>query len=309
MLVFSTVGDLVFVAVLTYKTYSENVSPLKQTPSETKTNATAAATTSPHSDSLLTGQENASSSSYEAILPGYLQLPEEYNLKDLLLYWFIGVASSQLMYQAMCSFFQFYYYTLQRGSPEKWKCQPHRFLTRSNEIHEIVVGTVNMTFSGSISGLCTCWIMNGNYNKLYFRLDEYGYPYFLFSMAALFLWIEAWAYYTHTMIHMPWLYKHIHKHHHRYHSPTAYSVIAMSPFELAMDTSYVMAPMFLFPINALAYVTVVVYVYYYGVIDHSGIKMDALFPWQPDSMFHDDHHRYVHHCVCAFQTIIYEGGH
>ena len=135
--------------------------------------------------------------------------------------------------------------------------------------------------------------MNGNYNKLYFRLDEYGYPYLLFSMVACYFFIEICAYYIHTALHMPWLYKLIHKHHHRYTAPTPYSLIAMSPIELMMHNSYIMAPMFLFPINSLAYITVVVYVYYYGFIDHSGVKMDAIFPWQPDSMFHDDHHRYI----------------
>ncbi len=63
--------------------------------------------------------------------------------------------------QAVCGFFQIYFYTLKRDSPEEWKCQPHRFLTRSNEIHEMVVGTTNMTIAGTISGIITCWVVNG----------------------------------------------------------------------------------------------------------------------------------------------------
>ncbi len=68
----------------------------------------------------------------------------------------------------------------------------------------------------AISGFLTCWIKNGNYNTMYFRLDEYGYPYLLFSIVALFLWLEATAYYIHTMLHIPFFYKTLHKHHHRY---------------------------------------------------------------------------------------------
>ena len=77
----------------------------------------------------------------------------------------------------------------------------------------------------------------------------------------------------------------------RYTSPTAYSVVAFSPIELLMLNSIVIAPMFLFPVHAVPYMTNVIYVYYFGVIDHSGIKMESIFPWQPNGLFHDEHHR------------------
>ena len=77
----------------------------------------------------------------------------------------------------------------------------------------------------------------------------------------------------------------------RYHSPTAYSVLAMSPFELIFYDSLFIIPLFIFPINGFVYVAELVYVYYFGLMDHSGIKMESWFPWQPNTMFHDDHHR------------------
>ena len=51
------------------------------------------------------------------------------------------------------------------------------------------------------------------------------------------------------------------------------------------------APMFLFPVHPIPYVTNVIYVYYFGVMDHSGIKMESIYPWQPNTTFHDEHHR------------------
>jgi len=36
---------------------------------------------------------------------------------------------------------------------------------------------------------------------------------------------------------------------------------------------------------------VLVYVYYFGLMNHSGMKMTSWFPWQPDTMFHDNHHK------------------
>lgn len=38
------------------------------------------------------------------------------------------------------------------------------------------------------------------------------------------------------------------------------------------------------------------YTYYHGIIDHSGITFKAQWwqPWQPDAIFHDNHHQYFH---------------
>lgn len=89
--------------------------------------------------------------SSHTVLPDYLQLPQSYNLPDLLLYIIFSIASSELTYHLICGFLQVYFYMLKREEPEKWKCQPHRFLTQSNERHEIFVGTINMFFAGGIT--------------------------------------------------------------------------------------------------------------------------------------------------------------
>lgn len=41
---------------------------------------------------------------------------------------------------------------------------------------------------------------------------------------------------------------------------------------------------------------VALYTYYHGLIDHSGVTFKAHWwqPWQPDAIFHDNHHQYFH---------------
>ena len=38
------------------------------------------------------------------------------------------------------------------------------------------------------------------------------------------------------------------------------------------------------------------YTYYHGILDHSGIAFKRQWwqPWQPDAIFHDNHHQYFH---------------
>ena len=41
---------------------------------------------------------------------------------------------------------------------------------------------------------------------------------------------------------------------------------------------------------------ILMYTYYHGIIDHSGITFKRQWwqPWQPDCIFHDNHHQYFH---------------
>jgi len=77
----------------------------------------------------------------------------------------------------------------------------------------------------------------------------------------------------------------------RYHSPTAYSTVAMSPIELLIYQLTVILPVFVMPIYSLLYLAEILYIYYFGLMEHSGVKMDSWFPWQPCTSFHDEHHQ------------------
>ena len=116
----------------------------------------------------------------------------------------------KLSFQLICGFLQIYFYKMQRDNPEKWKCQPHHFLTASNELHEIIIGTTNMTIGGALSELLTCWIINGNNAIFYYQLDEYGYLYLVLSFVMVYFWIDGVSFYYHKLMHTSLLYKHLH---------------------------------------------------------------------------------------------------
>lgn len=47
---------------------------------------------------------------------------------------------------------------------------------------------------------------------------------------------------------------------------------------------------------AVPFYGLALYTYYHGIVQHSGIVFKARWwqPWQPDCMFHDNHHQYCH---------------
>lgn len=211
-------------------------------------------------------------------------------------HWFVllSVAVSFVSYYSLGGYLQWYFYIKRRDQAKEWKCQPNKFLTQKDERHEILLGSLCMGIGGTISGVLACYILNGGYTTLYFRVSDHGWPYLLLSIPLVFLYHDASAYYMHRLFHYPFIYKRIHKHHHRYHQPTAFSAVAMHPLEFLTFQTLVAAPLFFIRVYSGVFIGLVLYAYYYGMMDHSGIMMDAIWPWQPPVIFHDNHHKYFH---------------
>ncbi|XP_035213324.1 putative methylsterol monooxygenase DDB_G0269788 [Stegodyphus dumicola] len=214
--------------------------------------------------------------------------------KGLPYYILTSVTQSLVLYFGLCGFLQWYFYVRQRDRPEEWKCQPKKFLSWEDEKHAIILGTACMFMGSVISGFLSCWTMNGGYTALYYNIHDYGIPYLVLSIPLVYLVTEALFYYYHRMFHLPAVYKAYHKYHHRYKQPTAFSSTAMHPLEFVILQSAIFIPMFTIPVHYAIFIGLVLYEYYYSVIGHSGVKIKALWPWQPDSMFHDNHHEFFH---------------
>lgn len=227
---------------------------------------------------------------------------------NLHLYLLHSLTVSHGIYFGLCGFLQWYFYIRQKDNPEKWKCQPKKFLTWKDERVEIILGTFNMTLGAIISGFISCHIMNGGYTTIYYSISDYGILYFLLSIPVFFLYVDGTTYYIHRTLHLPFFYKTFHKLHHRFKQPTPFSASAMHPVEFLWVQSTMILPLFLVPIHWAVYLGVVGYVFYYGIIDHSGIEIEAIWPWQPSSMFHDNHHEFFH-VNFGFNTHIWDTFH
>ena len=137
-------------------------------------------------------------------------------------------------------------------------------------------------------------VVDSKFSKLYFNSSEYGYFYLIFSFILVWIYLDGMAYYAHRFWHHKFLYKYFHKWHHYYKSPTSFSIIAMHPIEFFVYFSIIISPIFLIPIYHFNFYFILIYLYYFGLIDHSGIILESIFPWQPNSIFHDNHHQYFH---------------
>ncbi|XP_063969345.1 uncharacterized protein LOC129281160 isoform X1 [Lytechinus pictus] len=226
-------------------------------------------------------------------------------LKGLGFYVLQSLTGAFLIFYGVGGYLKWYYYIQRRERAADWKCQPDRFLKPEEDRLEFWLGSLNMVIGSFISGTLVTYIMNGGETKLYYGINDYGWGYFIASIPLTYLYNEAAMYYPHRLLHFPLFYRRFHKLHHRFKAPTPWSTAAMHPCEFIYFQFFLEIPIFLFPLHAGVFLFWLIYGYYYGIISHSGIDLHSKLPWQPSTMFHDDHHKYFH-CNFGVNTMLFD---
>ena len=69
------------------------------------------------------------------------------------------------------------------------------------------------------------------WTRLYYRIGDYGWGWFVGSIAVMIVVHDTYFYWTHRMMHHRWLYRTFHHTHHLSTSPTPWAAYAFSPAE------------------------------------------------------------------------------
>jgi len=186
------------------------------------------------------------------------------------------------------------YYVVQRDQAERWKLQPKRFVPDALHRWAMRVAAANMLLGGLLSGTFAYFVHTRGISALYFEVSAYGWAYTIASTVAMFLALEGAAYYTHRFLHGKWMFKHVHRWHHRVVAPTPFVTVTMHPAEFLMLQATAFLPIFVMPVHVAAFAGLLVYALVYNLMDHSGIRMKHWLPWHSSSSFHDDHHIHFH---------------
>eukprot|EP00940_MAST-03C_sp_MAST-3C-sp2_P000120 g120.t1 len=214
----------------------------------------------------------------------------------------VSGAFTAATYYAGASRLESAYDNLQRDAPERWKIQRERVLDPKRHAEAVRWSLINSFLAGVVgTGIFMIHLARTRSGgdpllTTYFTLDdaEGAWSRFFAEIAFVYVWIDLWAYWAHRFLHMKCIYKYVHKWHHRYQPPTAFTAFAMHPLEFIFFQMGGISCCFLFRIHIVAFMANALLVAYHGQVDHSGIDFEGDLPWQPSVHFHDDHHKYFH---------------
>ncbi len=137
------------------------------------------------------------------------------------------------------------------------------------------------------------------YTRWYFHFSDYGWGYFVFSVAAMIVIHDAYFYWTHRLMHWRPLYRRMHKIHHDSTNPSPWAAFSFHPLEAVVEASIVVVFAFLFPIHPLAMAPFFLWMTAFNVNGHLGYEMfprwvtqSPLTRWVNTSTNHNQHHKY-----------------
>ncbi|UPL03322.1 hypothetical protein LCI18_014256 [Fusarium solani-melongenae] len=109
------------------------------------------------------------------------------------------------------------------------------------------------------------------YGKLYDTTEDGpGFWYDIFQFPLFLLFTDFCIYWAHRWLHHPWVYKHLHKAHHKWIMPTPFASHAFHPLDgFTQSLPYHIFP-FIFPLQKMAYVALFIFVNLWSVMIHDG---------------------------------------
>ena len=147
---------------------------------------------------------------------------------------------------------------------------------------------------------CTGWQflgwMNAGETLRYEAVADFGHAYLVFSVFLMVVVHDAYFYWTHRLMHLPWVYPYVHRTHHGFHTPTPWAAFAFHPLETLISVGIVPIIIYCIPYHPLALVCFFTLMTGHNVCLHLGYRIPGMW-WsslQNTTKDHDYHHKKGH---------------
>lgn len=143
--------------------------------------------------------------------------------------------------------------------------------------------------------------ING-YSRLYGGLSFDGWKTTIFQIVTFILFTDCGIYFIHRWLHIPWIYKHLHKPHHKWIVCTPFASHAFHPADgFAQSLPYHIYPL-LFPLHKVLYLGLFAGVNFWTVMIHDGQYLSN-DPVVNGTACHTVHHLYFNYNYGQFTTL------
>ncbi|KAF4816915.1 putative Delta(7)-sterol 5(6)-desaturase [Colletotrichum siamense] len=177
--------------------------------------------------------------------------------------------------------------------PKFLKNQVWLEMKQANKAMPIMSLCTAITFLAEVRGFC----------KLYDTTEEGPGRWYDWAQFPLFiLFTDLCIYWIHRWLHLPSVYKHLHKPHHKWIMPSPYASHAFHPLDgFAQSVPYHVYPM-LFPLQKMAYVALFMFINFWTILIHDGEYITDN-PIINGSACHTAHHLYFNYNYGQFTTL------
>lgn len=165
-------------------------------------------------------------------------------------------------------------------------------LRRMQIDREIKWSFLSSIIAAGVSAICF-WMYQLGYTKIYSEMDTYSNWYFWISPLILLFLYETYYYWLHRLMHVPRIFRIVHKVHHESKSPTVFTSFSFHPLEAILQFIFFPLVIVLIPLHYSVLFIVFTLMTLSAVVNHSGVeimKSRFLLKHLIGSSHHDLHH-------------------
>ena len=138
---------------------------------------------------------------------------------------------------------------------------------------EIFWSLVSAVIYGIPAGIVAWGWQERGWTRIYTDPDAYPWWWLPASVLVYLLLHDAWFYWTHRLLHVPWAFRRAHAIHHASHPPTAWAAMSFHPWETLTGAIVIPALVLAIPIHVGALLTVLTIMTVMGISNHMGWEM------------------------------------
>ncbi|AOW04390.1 hypothetical protein B0I72DRAFT_141348 [Yarrowia lipolytica] len=153
--------------------------------------------------------------------------------------------------------------------------------------------------------LCTApWFVAEvrGYSRMYLEVEKHGWLYLILQFPLFLMFTDCGVYLIHRGLHHKWVYKHLHKPHHKWIMPSPFASHAFHPLDgYFQSLPYHIFP-FLLPLNKISYLILFTFINFWTIMIHDG-EFLVNSPVINGTACHTVHHLYFNYNYGQFFTL------
>jgi lathosterol oxidase len=137
---------------------------------------------------------------------------------------------------------------------------------------EIMYSVRSLAVYGLVGGGMVFAYFSG-WTRIYTRIEHFGWTWFFLSIGLTILIHDAYFYWTHRLMHLPWLFRLVHRPHHRSTNPSPWAAYSFSTWEAFVQAGIAPLVLFTMPMHPLAFSIFMLWQISFNVLGHCGYEM------------------------------------
>ena len=216
-------------------------------------------------------------------------------MENFLTYILIFFAILLVRYFATAGFFYSYYSKTKRNKTVH-KILSQRPLKKEQVKKEIswsIISSAIFAFFGAV----TYWLYLHGFTSMYTNLSQYSYWYLPLSLFLMMIIHETYYYWLHRLMHIPKIYKIVHKVHHNSLSSTPWTAFSFHPWESILEALIVPLILILVPVHIYVLLFYLIFMTFSSVVNHLDIEIypESFRNSQFGKLWIDATHHHFHH--------------